>query len=191
MFQATIAGWAATLGLIGAVVGFDLWHSRRNPRPIGLREAAGWSLLYLAVAVLFGVVLALIAGWSIGGQYFAGYIVERSLSIDNLFVIAMLFAMFSVPAANQHRLLFWGVLGALVMRGAMIWLGSEMLHKYAWIVYVFGGLLILTGLKMLLFKEHEAHPEGNFIVRTSRRHPRSGTANDLVVHDRVDARGRD
>jgi tellurite resistance protein TerC len=102
-------------------------------------------------------------------KYLTGYVIEKSLSIDNLFVIAMLFSMFAVPEKNQHRLLFWGVLGALVMRGAMIWVGSEMLHRYAWIVYIFGGLLILTGLKMLFMKEHATHPEGNRLVRTVKK----------------------
>src|SRR5215470_7551334 len=101
-------------------------------------------------------------------KYLTGYVIEKSLSVDNLFVFAMLFALFAVPPIQQHRLLFWGVFGALVMRGMMIWLGSELLHKYSWIIYVFGALLIVTGLKMLLLK-HEANPQGNWIVRAVQR----------------------
>ena len=193
--------WISFIVFILLVLALDLGVFHRKAHAVSMREALGWSAVWIALGLAFSVfvyfgyehhwmglgksadgvtVLDTMAvsaddplGELDGGEatvkYLTGYVIEKSLSIDNLFVIALLFAMFAVPAAQQHRLLFWGVLGALVMRGAMIWLGSEMLHKYAWIVYVFGGLLILTGLKMLFFTEHEANPEGNFIVRTARR----------------------
>ena len=103
MFEATIVGWAVTLAVIGGLIAFDLWQSRRNPHVVGLREAVGWSLFYIAVAVLFGVAFALVAGWSVGAQYFAGYVVERSLSIDNLFVFVIIMSTFAVPAARSSR----------------------------------------------------------------------------------------
>src|SRR3974377_1898575 len=98
VFEATIAGWGVTLAVIGGLIAFDLWHSRRSPHLVGLREAAGWSLFYTAVAVRFGVAFAFIAGWELGGKYFAVYIVERSLSIDNLFVFVIILSTFRVPA---------------------------------------------------------------------------------------------
>ena len=112
VFEATIAGWAVTLAVIGGLIAFDLWHSRRSPHLVGLREAAGWSLFYTAVAVLFGVAFGFIAGWQLGGQYFAGYIVERSLSIDNLFVFVIILGTFSVPAERQPSVLMIGIVGA-------------------------------------------------------------------------------
>src|SRR5437764_10134563 len=98
MFEATFAGWAVTLAVIGLLIAFDLWYSRRNPHAIGLREAAAWSLFYIGVALLFGIVFALVAGWDLGAQYFAGYMVEKSLSIDNLFVFVIIMGTFAVPA---------------------------------------------------------------------------------------------
>ena len=101
MFEVSTIGWTATLGLIGALIAVDLWHSRRGAHAIALREAAGWSAFYVGIALLFGVTLAMIAGWDVGTQYFAGYVVEKSLSLDNLFVFVVIMATFAVPA-EQH-----------------------------------------------------------------------------------------
>lgn len=102
-------------------------------------------------------------------KYLTGYVVEKSLSVDNIFVIAMVFGSLAVPARYQHRVLFWGILGALAMRGAMIGIGSALVHSFHWILYIFGGFLILTGLKMLLMKEKEEDPQNNFVVRLLRK----------------------
>lgn len=114
MFEVTITGWTVTLGSIGALVAFDLWQSRRNPHAVGLREAAFWSMFYVAIAMLFGIAFGLVAGWNLGGQYFAGYIVERSLSIDNLFVFVIVMSAFALAAEQRARVLTLGIVGALV-----------------------------------------------------------------------------
>ena len=102
-------------------------------------------------------------------KYLTGYVVEKSLAVDNIFVIAMIFGFFAVPAIYQHRVLFWGIVGALLMRGAMIALGARLISEFAWIIYVFGGFLVLTGVKMLLMKANEIDPNRNVVVRLTRR----------------------
>jgi len=146
VFEATIAGWAVTLAVIGGLIAFDLWHSRRNLHVVGLREAAGWSLFYTAVAVLFGLAFAFIAGWQLGGQYFAGYIVERSLSIDNLFVFVIILGTFKVPAERQPSVLMIGIVGALALRAVFIALGAALLEAFAFTYVAFGLGLIFTAV---------------------------------------------
>jgi tellurite resistance protein TerC len=102
-------------------------------------------------------------------KYLTGYVIEKSLSVDNIFVIAMIFGFLAVPAVYQHRVLFWGILGALLMRGVMIWLGAELIHRYHWVIFVFGGFLILTGAKMLFTKSEDTDPSNNLIVRATKR----------------------
>jgi tellurite resistance protein TerC len=169
VFEATFIGWAATLLAIGCLIAFDLWQSRQKSHAVGLREAAGWSLFYIAVAVLFGVVLALIAGWSAGAQYFAGYVVERSLSIDNLFVFVIIMSTFAVPAAQQPRLLMLGIAGALALRTVFIALGAAMLDAFSFTYLVFGLALAATAVQ--LFRHRDADPaiEDNVVVAAARR----------------------
>src|SRR5947199_6229522 len=131
MFEASAAGWLTTLAVIGGLISFEVWHSSRRPHPVGLREAAAWSLFYVAVAVVFGLAFALIAGWDPGAQYFAGYVVERSLSVDNLFMFVIIMSTFAVPAAQQPRLLLIGILGALILRAVFIALGAVMLEAFS------------------------------------------------------------
>jgi tellurite resistance protein TerC len=168
VFHATITGWAATIAAIGCLIAFDLWQSR-SPHAVGLREAAGWSLFYVAVAVLFGVVLGLLGGWSAGTQYFAGYVVERSLSIDNLFVFVIIMSTFAVPAAQQPRLLMFGIVGALVLRTVFIALGAAMLDAFSFTYLLFGLGLTVTAVQ--LFRHRDADPsiEDNVVVAAARR----------------------
>jgi tellurite resistance protein TerC len=169
VFHATITGWAATVAAIGCLIAFDLWQSRSNPHEVGLREAAGWSLFYVAVAVLFGVALGLLAGWSAGTQYFAGYVVERSLSIDNLFVFVIIMSTFAVPAAKQPRLLMFGIVGALALRTVFIAVGAAMLHTFSFTYLLFG--MGLTATAVQLFRHRDADPsiEDNVVVAAARR----------------------
>ena len=193
--------WIIFIAFILLLLSLDLGVFHRKAHVVSVREALGWSAVWIALGLAFSIFvyfgyehhwmglgnssdgvsivdttsvspddpLGELRGSEAVVKYLTGYVVEKSLSIDNIFVIAMLFTLFSVPAILQHRLLFWGVLGALVMRGGMIWLGTEMLHQHAWIVYVFGGLLLITGLKMLIFKPSEDQPEGSWVVRIVRR----------------------
>jgi tellurite resistance protein TerC len=169
MVEVTVTGWAVTLGLIGALVAFDLWRSRRDPHAIGLREAAAWSASYLAIAVLFGIAFGLVAGWGPGGQYFAGYVVERSLSIDNLFVFVIIMTTFAVPSAQQARLLTLGIVGALVLRTAFIALGAEMLDVFSPTYLIFGLALIATGAQLFAHRDKDPSVSDNVVVTAAKR----------------------
>ena len=169
MFEATVAGWAATLALIAGLIAFDLWQSGRNPRPVGLGEAAAWSLFYVAVAVAFGVAFALVAGWDLGAQYFAGYIVERSLSIDNLFVFVIIMSTFAVPAAQQSRLLMIGIVGALALRAVFIALGAAMLDAFSFTYLLFGLALTATAVQLFRHRNQDPSVTDNVVVAAARR----------------------
>jgi tellurite resistance protein TerC len=169
MFEATVAGWAATLALIAGLIAFDLWQSGRNPRPVGLGEAAAWSLFYVAVAVAFGVAFALVAGWDLGAQYFAGYIVERSLSIDNLFVFVIIMSTFAVPAAQQPRLLMLGIVGALALRAVFIALGAAMLDAFSFTYLLFGLALTATAVQLFRHRNQDPSVTDNVVVAAARR----------------------
>jgi tellurite resistance protein TerC len=152
-------------------------------------EALLWSSIWIALALCFGIFIfyaydnhwlglgaapdavdgTINNGRSALTKYLTAYVVEKSLSVDNIFVIAMLFGFFAVPAANQHRVLVWGILGALVMRAVMILIGAALIARFAWILYIFGVLLILTAVKMLLIKTDRPNPNANIIVRLVRR----------------------
>jgi tellurite resistance protein TerC len=169
MFEASIAGWAATLAVIGGLIAFDLWHSRGNPHAVGLREAAVWSLFYAGVALLFGVAFSLIAGWNVGAQYFAGYIVERSLSIDNLFVFVIIMTTFAVPAAQQSRLLMIGIVGALALRAVFIALGAALIDAFSFTYLVFGLALTFTAVQLFRHRDQDPSVEDNVVVAAARR----------------------
>jgi tellurite resistance protein TerC len=186
MFEATIAGWAATVAVIGALIAFDLWHARRSPHVVGLREAAGWSLFYTAVAVLFGLAFASIAGWHLGGQYFAGYIVERSLSIDNLFVFVIIMSTFAVPAERQSSVLMSGIAGALMLRVVFIALGAALLEAFAFTYVVFGLGLIVTAFQLFRHRNEDPSVEDNVVVAAARRHGLPPTVLALVALATVD-----
>jgi tellurite resistance protein TerC len=165
----TIAGWAATLGLIAALVAFDLWRSWRNPHPIGIGEASAWSIFYVAVAVLFGVAFALVAGSDFGAQYFAGYIVEKSLSVDNLFVFVLIMSTFAVPAEQQARLLMIGIVGALILRTIFIALGAAMLEAFALTYLLFGACLMATAVQLFRHRDEDPSFRNTIVAAASRR----------------------
>ena len=169
MFTATVTGWAVTLAAIGGLIAFELWHSRGDPGPVGLREAAKWSVFYVAVAVAFGVAVAVVAGWGFGAQYFAGYIVERSLSIDNLFVFVIIMSTFAVPAEHQPRLLMLGIGGALILRTVFIALGAALLDAFSFTYVLFGLVLIATAVQLLRHRNADPSVEDNVIVAAARR----------------------
>ncbi len=160
--------WLAFNGLILALLALDLAVSSRHGR-VGAREALRWTIGWIAVALAFGAWIYLRAGQEIALEYLTGYIVEKSLSIDNIFVMVLIFAFFRVPARDQHRVLFWGILGALVLRGAFIGAGSFALHRWHWILYFFGGLLLVTGIHTAFGKDEPPDLEHNLIVRAARR----------------------
>ncbi|MGZ4193075.1 MAG: TerC family protein [Solirubrobacteraceae bacterium] len=165
----SLAGWAATLGLIAALVAFDLWHGGRRPHAVGMREAAGWSAFYIAAAVLFGLAFALIAGWGLGAQYFAGYVVEKSLSVDNLFVFVIIMSTFAVPAAYQSRLLMIGILGALLLRAVFIALGAAMLDAFSFTYLLFGLALAITAVQLFRHRDADPSVSDNALVSAAQR----------------------
>ncbi|MEW6635261.1 MAG: TerC family protein [Actinomycetota bacterium] len=161
--------WAGFTGLIVLLLLLDLLVLARRSREIPFRQAALLSGFWIAVALLFGVVVLLVAGPERGGEYFAGYILEKSLSVDNVFVFALIFSYFAVPSRYQYRVLFWGIVGALVLRGIFVLIGAELLNRYDWMVYVFGIFLIYTGIRMAFHRDAEVHPERNPVLRLVRR----------------------
>jgi tellurite resistance protein TerC len=152
-----------------AMLAIDLGVFHRKSHTVGFREALGWTIAWITLALCFNLGVWHYAGSAKALEFFTGYVIEYSLSADNVFVFALLFSYFAVPAKYQHKVLFWGILGALVMRFAMIGLGAALIAKFSWILYVFGAFLIVTGLKMILKREEEIHPERNPLVRLFKR----------------------
>lgn len=161
--------WIGFTIFILFMLALDLGVFHRRSHTVTTREALGWTSAWVTLALLFGTGVWNIAGPEKGLEFFTGYLLELSLSADNVFVIALLFTYFAVPQRFQHKILFWGVLGAVVMRFAMILLGSALVKNAAWVLYAFGGLLIVAGVKMLVNRVEEVHPERNPLVRLFRR----------------------
>lgn len=151
------------------ILALDLGVFHRKAHAVSLREAAGWSAVWVTLAMAFNAGIWYFAGRQPALEFLTGYLVEKSLAVDNIFVIALIFSYFAVPAMYQHRILFWGILGALVMRGAFIAAGAYVLHQWHWVIYVFGGILLVTGIKMALRKDESIDPEHNPVVRLARR----------------------
>ncbi|MBL7033468.1 MAG: TerC family protein [Candidatus Delongbacteria bacterium] len=165
-----IGFWIGFNAFILLMLGLDLIIFNRKPHQISLREAAGWSIFWIAISLLFNLGLYLHPAFTSEQalQFFTGYLLEKSLSVDNLFVFIMIFSYFKVEARYQHGVLVWGIIGAIIMRSIMIILGGTLIHQYHWILYIFGAFLIYTSYRMLISRE-EKHPEKNFVVRFIRR----------------------
>lgn len=181
--------WIGFIAFVLMLLAMDLFVFHRKAHVVSIREAVGWSVAWLALGLSFGVFVyfgyeahwlglgasvdpadgLLNDGSTAVEKYLTGYVVEKSLSADNIFVIAMLFGFFAVPAIYQHRVLFWGILGALVMRGVMIALGTQLIARFHWVLYVFAAFLILTAIKMLITKTEHTDPERNPVIRWTRR----------------------
>jgi tellurite resistance protein TerC len=160
--------WAAVLGVILAMLAVDLFAHRRE-HVVSVREAAVWSAIWVSLGLGFGVVVWFAYGAQAGGEYFAGYLIEKSLAIDNVFVFALIFSYFAVPRKYQHRVLFYGVLGALVFRAIFIAGGVVLIERFSWILYVFGAFLVITGWKMYRHRDTETDPGRNPVLRLVRR----------------------
>jgi len=161
--------WPAFIALIFVFLALDLLVFHREAHEISFSEAFVWSVIWTIIGVGFAGVVWVAWGSDIAGEYIAGYVIERSLSVDNIFVFALIFGYFSVPAAYQHRVLVWGILGAVVFRILFIAAGASLLDAFHWMIYVFGGFLVFTGARMALSKEMEIHPENNQALRLLRR----------------------
>ncbi len=161
------------LVVLGAVVlgmlALDLFVFHRKAHEVSLREAAAWSVVWISLGLAFGVFVWATRGSQAGGEYLAGYVIEKSLSMDNVFLFAMLFTYFAVPSVYQHRVLFWGVVGAIVFRAVFIVAGASLLEAFHFLIYGFGILLVLTGIKMWRASGHSVDPERNLVLRLVRR----------------------
>jgi tellurite resistance protein TerC len=151
------------------MLALDLGVFNRTPHRITMREAAIWTSVWVSLAMIFNLGVWYFAGPEVALQFLTGYIVEESLSVDNIFVFVMIFSYFGVPAEYQHRILFWGVLGAIIMRSLFIAAGAALIARFDWIFYVFGIILLISGWKMMKSKGVEVHPDRNFIVRLARK----------------------
>jgi tellurite resistance protein TerC len=165
----SFGAWAALVGGIVVLLLLDLFVLHRGAHEVSARNALWSTLGFVGVAVLFGIGLGIAEGQDIAAQYFTGYLLEFSLSLDNVFVWALILGAFAVPPAYQHRLLFYGIFGALVLRGAFVFAGAELLERFEWIVYLFGALLIYGGVGLLRGRE-QRDPRQNRVARLAARH---------------------
>ena len=161
--------WIVLVAVVVGMLALDLFVFHRDAHEVSMREAAILSAVWIGLGLGFGGLVFLWFGSQAGGDYLAGYLIEKSLSIDNVFVFAMIFSAFAVPAMYQHRVLFWGVLGAILFRAIFIAAGTSLLDAFHWLIYGFGILLILTGIRMARSKGHAIDPERNRVLRAFRR----------------------
>jgi len=155
-----------------ASISLDLGVFSRRLHKVSLREAGIFSLVWVGLAVLFGLGVLHYSGKQAGLEFFTGYIVEKALSVDNLFLFLLIFRTFAIDERLQHRMLEWGILGALVMRGAMILAGAELIQRFSWVLYVFGAFIVYAGIHMLFVKKEKVHPDKSFIFRFASKHLR-------------------
>ncbi len=164
-----ILPWAVFAGVVIVMLAMDLGVFHRKTHAVGIREALVWSVVWILVALIFNVGVYLAKGSDAALQFLSAYILERSLSFDNLFVFLLVFNYFGVAARYHHRILFWGIIGALVMRAVFIASGIALIHMFHWTIYVFGVILILTGFKLVFEKDKEIEPEKNLLLKLFRR----------------------
>src|SRR4051794_6028171 len=151
------------------MLAIDLGVFHRSAHEVSVKEAASWSAVWVALALGFNYGLYRFMGEQAGLEFLAGYLIEKALSVDNIFVFVLIFSYFQVPPKYQHRVLFWGILGALVMRGAMIGFGAFLIHRFDWILYIFGAFLVWTGYRMARQDERAIDPDANPVIRLVRR----------------------
>ena len=154
---------------ICGLLALDLGVFNKRPHAIGTKEALYWSMFWIALSLLFNVGVFIFAGSTSGLEFLTGYLIEKALSVDNIFVFIVIFSYFGIPPKFQHKVLFWGVVGALIMRGIFIALGAALIGRFEWIIYVFGLILLYSGWKLLGHKEVEVHPDRNIFIRLARR----------------------
>jgi tellurite resistance protein TerC len=169
MLEVTTLGWTLTIGVIVGLLALDLILGTVRPHAVGFKEATAWSIFYIAVAIVFGLVFASVAGWDYGTEYFAGYIVEKSLSVDNLFVFVIIMSTFAVPEKYQQKVLTFGILIALVLRVIFIVLGATLLSAFSFMFLVFGLLLVFTAVQLFRHRDEDPSVEDNALVKATRR----------------------
>jgi len=161
--------WLGFNVFVLALLAVDLGVFHRTAHVVSMKEAAGWSVAWISLALAFNAGVYAFMGPQAGLEFLTGYLIEKALSVDNIFVFVLIFAYFQVPAKYQHRVLFWGIIGALLMRAGMIFAGAYLIEQFHWIIYVFGAFLVFTGIRMATQQEHDIEPESNPVVRLVRR----------------------
>jgi len=179
MFEGTIWLWIGFNVFVLSMLALDLGVFHRNAHKVSIKEATIWSVVWITLAMVFNFGLYLFwdklspsssySNSEAALAFFTGYLIEKSLSVDNIFVFVLIFTFFAVPAIYQHRVLFWGIIGALIMRGALIAVGAVLLKEFHWIIYIFGAFLIFTGIRMAIHRNEEMHPEQNPVVKLLRK----------------------
>src|ERR1700731_4392159 len=168
----TLSRWIFFNTFVLVAVALDLGVFHRKPHRIRLREAAIWSAGWIALSLLFGAGIFWFLGRQPALEFFTGYLIEKSLSVDNLFLFLVIFRTFAIDERLQHRMLEWGILGALVMRGVMILAGTELIERFSWVLYVFGAFIVYAGIHMLFVKKEKVQPEKSSIFRFASKHLR-------------------
>jgi tellurite resistance protein TerC len=169
MFEERLYLWIAFNLFVVGMLALDLGVFHRKAHTVSLREASIWSAIWIALAMIFNLGIFVFWGQDKALEFLTGYVIEKSLSVDNLFVFLMIFQYFATPPEFQHRLLFWGILGALMLRALFIATGAALLENFHWMIYVFGGFLVITGVRMLLEREQKLDPKKNPVVRLFQR----------------------
>jgi tellurite resistance protein TerC len=171
--------WVGFITVVLGLLALDLGVFHRNAHAVSTKEAATWTVVWITLALLFNGVIYLFWGWMMPGsaasnsqaalEFLTGYLIEYSLSVDNIFVFVLIFSFFRVPSAYQHRVLFWGIMGALVMRGVLIVVGAALIEQFHWIIYLFGAFLVFTGIRMAFHTDEDIHPDDNPLIKLARR----------------------
>ena len=164
--------WLVFLGIVVSLLAFDLGVLHKDDHEIGVRESLLLSSGYISVALMFGAWVWWFLGAQSGMAYYTGFLIEKSLSMDNVFVIALIFTYFAIPRQYQHRVLFWGILGVIVLRALMIGLGTALVTQFSWVLYLFGAFLIITGVKMWLMVDHVPDFANNALLKFLKKHMR-------------------
>ncbi|VTU16216.1 TerC family protein [Variovorax sp. RA8] len=164
--------WLSFMAVVVALLAFDLGVLHKDDREVGVRESLMLSAGYISVALLFGGWVWWLMGAQSATEYYTGFLIEKSLSMDNVFVIALIFTYLAIPRQFQHRVLFWGILGVIVLRAIMIGLGAALVSQFSWTLYLFGAFLVFTGVKMWLMADHEPDIANNALLKFLRRHMR-------------------
>lgn len=181
--------WGGFVLCVIFFLALDLGVFHRQAHVVKFKEAMTWTAIWVTLSLLFAAALVPLRGRQEAVEFVTGYLIELSLSMDNVFVIALIFAYFRVPSQYQHRVLFWGILGALVMRGVMIAAGAALIERFTWMLYVFGAFLVFTGLKMIFVGNEEVHPEKNPVIRLARKlFPVSNEINNQKFITRLNGR---
>ncbi|HTN78389.1 MAG TPA: TerC family protein [Acidimicrobiales bacterium] len=168
-FHTPLWEWAALLGFITVLLMVDLLVVHRKAHVASTKEAAIESAVWISIGLAFGLIFFAMHGAAAAGEYYAGFLIEKSLSVDNVFVWALIFSYFLVPRQFQHRVLFWGIFGALVLRAIFIFAGVALIQKFSWIIFIFGGFLLFTAVRLIVHKDAEVHPENNPVLKLVQR----------------------